>query len=57
MEQHQPQAPAQDQNEMRAALAKKILTVQSDLGTLYKDGINEKQRYAYSCRNKSSAEP
>lgn len=49
MEQQQSQTPvpAQNQNEMRAALAKKILTVQSDLGTLYKDGVNEKQKYAF----------
>ncbi len=40
-------APMQNQNDLRAALAKKILTVQSDLGTLYKDGVNEKQRYAF----------
>ena len=43
----QPTTPASAQNDLRAALAKKILTVQSDLGTLYKDGVNEKQRYAF----------
>ena len=46
-QQSQTPVPAQNQNEMRAALAKKILTVQSDLGTLYKDGVNEKQKYAF----------
>ena len=46
-QQTQTQTAAQSQNEMRAALAKKILTVQSELGTLYKDGVNEKQRYAF----------
>ena len=47
MEQPTTPAPVQNQNDLRAALAKKILTVQSDLGTLYKDGVNEKQRYAF----------
>jgi hypothetical protein len=40
-------APVQNQNDLRAALAKKILTVQSELGTLYKDGVNSKQNYAF----------
>lgn len=47
MEQPTTPAPVQNQNDLRAALAKKVLTVQSELGTLYKDGINEKQRYAF----------
>ena len=47
MEHNQQTAVPQGQNEMRAALAKKILTVQSELGTLYKDGVNSKQNYAF----------
>ena len=31
----------------RAAIAKKILTVQSDIGVLYKDGTNEKQQFSF----------
>ena len=40
-------APMQNQNDLRAALAKKVLTVQSELGTLYKDGVNQKQGYSF----------
>ncbi|MBE6370813.1 MAG: hypothetical protein E7055_01900 [Lentisphaerae bacterium] len=43
----QPTTPAPVQNDLRAALAKKVLTVQSELGTLYKDGINQKQGYSF----------
>ena len=46
-QQTQTQTVPQGQNEMRAALAKKILTVQSELGTLFKDGFNQKQNYAF----------
>lgn len=33
--------------QMRAALAKKILTVTHEIGVLYKDGKNEQQRYDF----------